>query len=125
MDAEDKGFPHHKLDAYKLAMVLARMAREMTTGVPRGYRTVADHLLRSSSAVVLLIAEGASRIHAGEKHHRYAEARGECGEAAAACELLLTFGLVKPEIARAYIEQSARLGAMLTGLAKRFAPYGE
>src|SRR5687767_9387772 len=52
-------FPHHSLEAYKLALDLARRAKTLTAEIPRGHRSVADHWLRAAAHTVLLIAEGA------------------------------------------------------------------
>jgi four helix bundle protein len=114
------GFPHHSLDAYGVALDLAKQARQLATRVPRAHATLADHLLRSAGHSVLLLAEGAGRMHDGEKRQRYVEARGECGEAAAACELLLTYGVIDPFAADEYLRLADRLGRMLTGLVNRY-----
>ena len=54
-------FPHEKLDAYRVALEMARGAKTLAQHIPRGHQSVADHLLRSSSNAVLLLAEGANR----------------------------------------------------------------
>ena len=77
-------FPHERLDAYRVALELAGAARRLAAQIPRGHRSLADHLLRAATNTVLLLAEGANRRGAGEKRQRFVESRGECGEAAAA-----------------------------------------
>ena len=109
-------FPHHRFDAYRVALEMATEAKAVADRVPRGYRSVADHLVRSAGSTVLLIAEGASRFGRAQKRQRYQEARGECGEAAAAVELLLALGLVPRQQAQGTLELAARVGAMLTRL---------
>ena len=54
-------FPHHRLDVYRLALDMARLAKQLADRVPRGYRSIADHLLRAAGQTVLLIGEGANR----------------------------------------------------------------
>lgn len=51
-------FPHEKLDASRVAVERARGAKALAQHIPRGHRSIADHLLRSSWDAVLLLAEG-------------------------------------------------------------------
>ncbi len=118
----DFQFPHHRLEVYRLAMDMAKLARLVAEAVPRGHRNMADQLLRASSAVVLCIGEGANRFTSGAKRQRYSEARGECGEVAAAAELLLTLALVPAGPCTHLMSLANRVGAMLTQLVKRFSP---
>ena len=119
MDEQTQRFPHHRLDAYRLSLKLAEQAKELSDAVPRGYRKVADQLLRAGTSTVLLIAEGANRYTAGHKRQRFMEARGECGEVAAAAELLARLGLVPVADAQRLHDTAGRVAAMLTGLIKR------
>ena len=57
----DSGFPHEKLDAYRIALQMASVAKRVAADIPRGHRSIADHLLRATSNTVLLLAEGANR----------------------------------------------------------------
>ena len=59
--AGSSGFPYEKLEAYQVALVMATLAKKLSEQVPRGHRNVADHMLRSASNTVLLLAEGANR----------------------------------------------------------------
>jgi hypothetical protein len=136
-------FPHHRLEAYRLALQLAAAARQLGTAIPRGHRHIADHLQRAADHTVLLVAEGANRWGAGEKRQRFNrggrsaakssevdggpagpvvnEAKGECGEAAAGADLIGVHGLV-PQAQLADFQQLAnRLAATLTGLIRRFS----
>ncbi len=113
-------FSHHKLEVYGLALEVARLARPIADAVPRGYRTYADHLLRSSGNTVLLIGEGANRYSAGNKRQRYEEALGEAGEVAVAAEVLDTLGLSDPAEVERLLGLSGRVCAMLTRLVQRF-----
>ena len=114
-------FPHHRLLAYTLALDLAVSAREILDRIPRGYRSLADQLLRSSTGVVLLTAEGANRYTAAQKRQRFAEARGECGEAAATVEVLHSLKLMSQAEADEFQAAASRVAALLTGLVRRFA----
>ena len=114
-------FPHHKLQAYQVALQMATEAKAVADRVPRGYRSFADQLLRAAGSTVLLIGEGAGRYGSGPKRQRYQEARGECGEVAAALELLLALGLVPQAQAQRTLALAARVGAMLTRLVVRLS----
>jgi four helix bundle protein len=67
----------------------------------------------------LLVAEGCCRRTAGQKRQRFAEARGECGEAGAAAEVLAVLGLVDTADARRVHELAGRTSAILFGLLRR------
>lgn len=112
-------FPHTRLDVFRVALELAQVAKTAADRVPRGYRSFADQLLRAAGATVLLIGEGANRYTVGAKRQRYAEARGECGEVAAAAELLCTLGLMSTREANELLQLAGRVGAMLTRLLQR------
>lgn len=118
---ETLGFPHHKLDAYRVALQMAQQAKAVADRLPRGYRSFADQMLRSAGGAVLLLAEGANRFSRAQKVQRFNEARGECGETAACAELVATLGLV-PEAEAVKLQQLAgRVAAMLTGLIRRLS----
>lgn len=119
MQQKRYGFAHHRLDAYNLALEMACSARQLADRVPRGYRSFADQLMRAAGQTVLLIGEGANRYTAGQKRQRYSEARGECGEAAAAAELLAVLKLVPAEQAAQVEYLAGRVAAMLTRLIQR------
>ena len=113
------GFPHEKLDAYRIAPELAGVAKRLAAEIPRGHRSLADHLLRAATNTVLLLAEGANRRGVGEKRQRFVESRGECGEAAAAADLALVMDLAEPADVEELKLLAARVAAMLTRLIGR------
>ena len=88
--------------------------------VPPEYRTFADQLLRSGGRVPLLIAAGCCRRTPDQKRQRFGEARGECGEAGAAAEVLAVLGLVPVEDARQVHDLASRESAILFGMVRRF-----
>ncbi len=112
-------FPHDKLDAYRIAWELAALANKIAAQIPRGHRNIADHLLRSASNTVLLLAEGANRRGAASKRQRFAESRGECAEVAAAGDLLLAMEIGPRHDAEQLKCLASRVSAMLTGLIER------
>ena len=114
-------FPHHRLLAYRASLDLAQIANRLADRLPRRHHKLADHLIRSSAAMPLLIAEGANRASPGHRHLRFSEAKGECGEVAATLELAGRLGLLDgADLAEAY-ELADRVAAMLSGLIRKFA----
>jgi four helix bundle protein len=117
----DSGFPHEKLDAYRIALHMASIAKRVAADIPRGHRSIADHLLRATSNAVLLLAEGANRRGPKEKRQRFVESRGECAEAAAACDLIMVLDLA-PQAELVELKKLAgRVSAMLTRLIQRLS----
>lgn len=111
-------FPHQRLDVFALAVDLAVAAKGLADGVPRGYRSLADQLIRSGSAVALLVAEGANRGSVAQKRQRFNEARGECGEAAATVHVLTRMELATQEEAGRFEAAADRIAAMLVNLSR-------
>ena len=99
---------------------MAQCSREVANRVPHGYRSFADQLLRAAGHTVLLIGEGANRYTAGQQRQRFTEARGEAGEVAAACELLIALRLAPQVEAEHIIHLAGRVAAMLTRLIQRY-----
>lgn len=115
-------FPHEKLDAYQVALRMAALARKLAAQIPRGQRNLADPLLRAASNTVLLLGEGANRRGAASKRQRFADRRGECGEVAAAADLLLAMAIGSPDDAQQLKQLASRVSAMLTRLIARLEP---
>jgi four helix bundle protein len=104
---------------------MAVLAKQVAEGIPRGHRSVADHLIRSAASAVLLLAEGANRRGTAEKRQRFVESRGECGEVAAAADLVLLLDLTKDCAMTENLKRdAARVSAMLTGLIARLGRCG-
>jgi four helix bundle protein len=118
-EAPAGAFPHEKLDVYHVALAMAALARKIAERIPRGYRSLADHLLRAASNAVLLLAEGANRRGAALKCQRFGESRGECGEVAAAADLLQALEIGARSEAEELRRLASRVSAMLTRLMAR------
>ena len=99
---------------------MATLANEIAARIPRGHRNIADHLVRSASNCVLLLAEGANRRGVASNRQRFAESRGECGEVAAAGDLILAMELGPRPDTQRLKALAGRVSAMLTGLICRF-----
>jgi len=114
-------FPHERLDAYRVALELLALANRLAKNIPRGHRSVADHMLRAASNTSLLLAEGANRRGAGEKRQRFVESRGECAEVAAAADILIVLEIGSENDAARLKGLASRVSAMLTRLIARLA----
>jgi four helix bundle protein len=118
-DLLQTGFPHHRLDAFRLSVELACECARLSRSLSGPYAKVADNLLRSSQGVSLLIGEGANRYTAAQKRQRFMEARGEVGECAAAIELGVALGVFSQSEAESALGLADRIGAMLTRLIQK------
>ena len=116
-----KPFPHEKLHVYQRLLELVEQANLVTSRIPRGHRSLADHLSRAASNAALLVAEGANRRGAGEKRQRFVEARGECAEAAAVADVAQRLGFGSHVETDRLKQLAGESSAMLTALIARFA----
>ncbi len=112
-------FPHEKLDAYRVALEMAALAKELAGDIPRGHRNVADHLQRAADNTVLLMAEGANRRGQALKRQRFVESRGEAGEVAAAADLIVVLEVGSATKAEKMKHLAGRVSAMLSRLIAR------
>ncbi len=112
----DDEFPFAKLDVYRVALQLVRSAGEIAEKIPAQHAVIKDHLVRSSTGSLLLLAEGANRRARGNKRQRFGEARGEVGEVAAALDVVIALELAPLDEARAVRHLAARVSAMLARL---------
>ncbi len=108
-------FPHHRLDACRVALEALVGADELGRSVGRGYGPLVDQMRRASQSAYLQVAEGAPKKGA-ERAQRFRGALSEAGEAAAAVEALLRLGQVPAARARVVLDQLAHLVAVLTKL---------
>ena len=106
------GLSHEKLDAYRLALDVARWAA--TLAIPYARRHLRDQLLRAADSVVLNIAEGSGRSQGGDaRRNHYYIAAGSAAEVGAVLDLLNT-----PQC-EARKRDIVRIVSMLTRLARR------
>ena len=112
-------FLHEKLDAYRVALEIVGLSIQLAEKIPRGHRSVADHLLRAASNTVLLLAEGCNRRGPALKRQRFVESRGECAEVAAAADLLKVLKVGSTSESDALKHLAGRVSSMLTRLIAR------
>jgi four helix bundle protein len=85
---------HERLDVYHLSLDFMVFANQLVEGLPRGRSHLSDQFLRSSSSVVLNIAEGAGRHSPPDKRRFYLIARGSAAESAAMLDVFSRLELV-------------------------------
>ena len=110
------GFPHERLDAWHVARKARHTALLYTRTLPIGFGDEARQINNAAASVGRNICEGANRWKAKEKIQKFEIAAGEAGEAAGAVLSLVDCGLGEWELAHAFLQLEARVGAMLTGL---------
>jgi len=111
--------PHHRLDAYRVALELFSGVERLAAALPRGHADLKDQVRRAAGAVVRHIAEGASRVHPRDKAARFMVARGECAECDAALEMAGILGIADRFAIRGLRWRAGRISAMLRGLMLR------
>ncbi len=116
----DIEYPFEKLDAYRVAMQLMDVARQISVRLPSGYADLRDHLLRSARSIHLNIAEGSGHRSPGNKAQRYDSARASANECASAIREIRLFGLVERRLLDRADSLLHRLTIMLTRLVERW-----
>jgi four helix bundle protein len=111
-------FPHHSLDAYRVALEALAKADALAKKLPRGYGPLSDQLRRASQSAFLQLSEGAAR-NGADRAQRLRGARAEACEAAACVEALGHLGLANEGEVRELLSLLGRLAAMLTKLSSR------
>jgi len=87
-------FYHEKLYCYQRAKgALQEIARELKTW-PRGYAYLADQLKRSSSSILLNLAEGNNRRSIKERRRFFEIAKASAAEVAATLDVAGIFGII-------------------------------
>jgi four helix bundle protein len=104
--------PHHRLQAYGVALELlaaVRAARVRDAGLR-------DQAMRSAKSACLNCAEGAARVSRADKARVFGIARAEAGEAAAAVEIAVAAGDADAAVLDEVLRHADRFIAMMTGL---------
>ena len=102
-------FAHETLDAYRLAVEVARWVASVR--FPRGSSGLKKQALDASQSVVLNIAEGRARSGDSRQYH-YNVAHGSAAETCAALDLIEVLGRADHQA------KLRRIGAMLCKMAR-------
>ena len=104
--------PHHKLQAYGVAMRLLEAVREAR--IRDGH--LRDQAMRAAKSACLNAAEGAGRVTRADKARCFTIARAEACEAAAGVEIAVAAGDAEARALDAVLAHADRFVAMTTAL---------
>jgi len=107
---------HEKLDVYRAAIELVLIVERAVRQLEPGRSYLVDQARRSSTSVVLNIAEGAGEHAPAEKSRFYRIAKRSATECAGAMEICLHLRLIEEAQYKSTREQIIRIVAMLTRL---------
>ena len=116
-----ESFDHEKLRVYKAALEFLAWLRGIMERVPSKL-AVHDHLDRSSTSIVLNIAEGNGKFTASDRCKYFDIARGSALECAAALDALVAKGILPEADIRPGKEILRAVVSMLVGLIKSNSP---
>jgi four helix bundle protein len=104
--------PHHKLDAYGVAIQLLGAVRQ--SRIRDCY--LRDQAMRAAKSAALNAAEGAGRVTRADKGRCFTIARAEACEACAAVEIAVAAGDAQAEMLERVLALGDRFVAMTTAL---------
>ena len=104
--------PHHKLQAYGVALRLLEAVRDARIRDCH----LRDHAMRAAKSACLNAAEGAGRVTRADKARCFTIARAEACEACAAVEIAVAAGDARSESLEAVMALGDRFVAMTTAL---------
>jgi four helix bundle protein len=113
----EPGFDHERFDCYQVALAFQAIVPGLLPR--RGYAALRDQLDRASASILLNIAEGSGRFARADKAQFYLIARGSAMECAAVLDVLLSRGLIAPDVHRHGRGLLVRVTQMLTRLVQR------
>lgn len=108
-------FGFQKLDVYRAATDLLRIASDLASTIPRGHAELADQFRRAALSVPLNIAEGSGKFNR-EAARFYTIARGSALECAAILDAFEVMNLSPEPNLRNSRELLERIVSMLTKL---------
>jgi four helix bundle protein len=109
---------YKRLDAYRCALELAKLTRQIVEAMPRGDADLADQFVRACRSIGLNIAEGSGKTSRRDRARFNAIARGSAMECGGILDQLEVSGLVEPALCSKAQELVERLVAMLSKMAR-------
>jgi four helix bundle protein len=104
--------PHHKLQAYGVAMLLLQAVRDARIRDCH----LRDQAMRAAKSACLNAAEGAGRVTRADKARCFTIARAEACEACAGVEIAVAAGDAQADTLQAVLACGDRFVAMMTAL---------
>jgi four helix bundle protein len=109
---------HEKLHVYQASLQLVELVATIIRAATDIERIIKDQILRSSTSVLLNIAEGAGKRSYADKRRFYEISRGSATETAAALDILRVWGHASEQHVSEGKILLRRIVAMLTKLAE-------
>lgn len=114
------GKPHERLEAWRIAMQLAKSIYELTASFPADERFgLMQQMRRAAVSIPSNIAEGAGRNGAKEYLHFIGISRGSLAELETQMQLAVMLNYLKSDHSAFELANSA--GKLLTGLHKKWS----
>jgi four helix bundle protein len=114
------GKPHEQLEAWRIAMQLAKAVYELTSGFPVEERFgITQQMRRAAVSIPSNIAEGSGRNGAKEHVHFIGISRGSLAELETQMQLAVMLYFMKPD--NPAFEMADKTGRLLTGLHKKWS----
>lgn len=107
-----------KLEVYRKALDPVNQTISLSEGLPKGYYSPKDQLIRAALSVSTNIAEGNGRWHKRDKHNFFEIARGSCFECVPILQILKTNGSIDPAAYDNLIKNLEKISKMISGLIK-------
>jgi four helix bundle protein len=117
-------FDHEKLDVYQAAIEFVALADDVVEHLPRGRSYLADQLQRSSTSIVLNVAEGSGEFSRNEKARFYRIAKRSATESAAILDVCRRLKLIHEASYDSGRDLLLRIVSMLIGMIRREAGSG-
>ena len=109
---------HERLDVYQVALDFLALADEVIQQLPRGRSHLAAQLTRSSTSIVLNLAEGTGKFSRPDKRRYYLSSSGSATESAAILDVCLRLKLIDAQVHERGKVLLERVVSMIVKLAK-------
>ena len=119
-----KPLDHERMDVYRIAIELVRLAETVAQGLPRGRAYLRDQLQRAATSIPLNVAEGAGEFRPLEKARFYRMARRSATECSGILDVCATLEFTDTKTLEEGKELLARIVSMLVRLSLRLEGSG-
>ncbi|HSO32871.1 MAG TPA: four helix bundle protein [Labilithrix sp.] len=117
-DTPQPRLDYEKLDVYRCALELLRLALRVASSLPRGESELRQQLKTAAMSVPVDIAEGTGKPSPADRAHAHAIARGSAMECGALVDVCAIAGYITPADARQGKELMVRTVAMLSKMCR-------
>lgn len=111
-------FDFHKLTVYKKTKEFNKEILILSNEIKYQHRSLQDQLIRSSTSILLNIAEGSGRPSKKDRRHFYVISKGSTNETVAILDILLDLGYISTGRYKNFLSKMEEISKMLYGLIK-------